>query len=89
MSVTGGEISVEDSWWYMVECFWKKGNWEASDASLGYDLVAQLPDGLPISLKRLYVTEASEMLGMWIAPDDNKEMLIKNNDKLLFNEVPK
>ena len=64
MGVTGGEINVEKSWWYMMEYVWKKGNWVASDASLDYDLIVQSPDGLPISLYRLYVSEASEMLAI-------------------------
>ena len=76
MGVTGGKISVEKSWWYLVEYVWKKGKWVTNDAELDYDLVAQTSNGLNVSLKRLYANEASEMLGVWLAPDGGKTTFI-------------
>ena len=78
MSVTGGAISVDKSWWYLVEYIWKKGRWVANDAGLDLDLVATSTDGELVSLKRLYAHEASEMLGVWVAPDGNKNTLIEH-----------
>ena len=76
MEVTGGSLSIEKSWWYMIDYVWKLGKWNAVDSTLDLDLVATTATGEIISLKRLHSHEASKMLGIWIAPDGNKEKLI-------------
>ena len=76
MDVTGGSLSVEKSWWYMLEYIWRRGKWVAVDAGPGLDLVAKTSGGTEISLKRLQTHESSKMLGIWIAPDGNKKKLI-------------
>ena len=40
MDVTGGSLSVDKSWWYMLEYTWRRGKWVAVDAGPGLDLVA-------------------------------------------------
>ena len=72
MGVTGGAISVEKSWWYLLEYVWKTGKWVTTDAGMDLDLVATSTQGEIVSLKRLHVNEASAMLGVWIAPDGNR-----------------
>ena len=76
MDVTGGSLSVEKSWWYMLEYIWRRGKYVAVDAGPGLDLVAKTSGGTEISLKRLQTHESSKMLGIWIAPDGNKKKLI-------------
>ena len=75
MEVTGGALSVSKSWWYLIEYVWKKGKWVAHDASSDLDLVATSASGDLVSLKRLYANEASAMLGVWIAPNGDKNKL--------------
>ena len=77
MEVTGGALSVEKSWFYLVDYVWSKGKWTAIDAAKDLDLVATSADGNLVSLKRLYADNASEMLGVWIAPSGNQSKLIQ------------
>ena len=67
MDVTGGALSIEKSWWYMIEYTWKRGKWIAVDSEPGFDLVATTAAGDDISLKRLHAHESSKMLGIWIS----------------------
>ena len=78
VEVTGGALSSDKSWWYLVEYVWKKGKWKACDAGEGLDLIAESETGEPISLRRLHAEEASEMLGVLIAPDGNTTDLVKH-----------
>ena len=76
MEVTGGAISVDKSWWYLIDCVWKRGKWVANDVDSAIDLVATSPQGDIVSLKRLQAHEASKMLGVWLAPNgDNKKLV--------------
>ena len=72
MDVTGGALSIEKSWWYMIEYIWRRGKWVAVDSGPGFDLVATTAAGEDISSKRLHAHESSKMLGIWIVPDGNK-----------------
>ena len=65
-----------------MEYVWKRGKWVAQDAGLPYDLVAYTSDGDSISLQRLFADEASEMLGVWIAPNGNTDTLVTNMRKI-------
>ena len=76
MAVTGGSISTSKSWWYLVDYTWHRGKWIAVDANQDLDLVATSADGTPVSLRRLYASEASEMLGILVAPDGNTSALV-------------
>ena len=58
IDVTGGALSVEKSWWYMVDYVWKRGRWVATDAGTTLDLVATSSSGERVSLKRLHAHEA-------------------------------
>ena len=60
----------------MIEYVWKLGKWKAVDSTLDLDLVVTTATGEVLSFKRLHSHEASKMLGIWIAPDGNKEKLI-------------
>ena len=50
MEVTGGALSVDKSWWYLVDFVWKRGKWIASDAITDIDLVATSSSGERVSL---------------------------------------
>ena len=76
IDVTGGALSVEKSWWYMVDYVWTRGKWKATNAGQDLDLFATSPSGDLISLKRLHAHEASKMLGIFVAPDGNTEALV-------------
>ena len=78
IDVTGGAISIEKSWWYMIDYVWKRGKWIAVDADNNLDLVAKSSTGDFISLKRLHAYESSKMLGIYVTPDGNKDELIKD-----------
>ena len=78
IDVTGGALSVEKSWWYMVDYVWKRGSWVATDAEGLLDLVATSSTGERVSLKRLHSHEASKMLGIFVAPDGNKLDLVND-----------
>ena len=78
IDVTGGALSVEKSWWYMIDYVWRRGSWVATDAGTNLDLVATSSSGDRVSLKRLHAHEASKMLGIFIAPDGNKTALIND-----------
>ena len=71
MEVTGGALSIDKSWWYLVEYVWKRGKWVANDAELGKDIIATSPTGDRLSLNRFRCDAASEMLGVWLAPVGN------------------
>ena len=77
MEVTGGALSVDKSWWYLVDFVWKRGKWIASDATTDIDLVATSSSGERVSLKRLQAHQASKMLGVWIAPDGNHKTIVR------------
>ena len=50
MEVTGGALSIDESWWYLVEYVWKRGKWVTNDAELGNDLITTPPTGGRVSL---------------------------------------
>ena len=59
MEVTGGDLSVDKRWFYLLDYFWLKGKWTANDAATDIDLVVTNEEGNIVSLKRLYADEAS------------------------------
>ena len=69
----------------MVEYVWKRGKWVANDTELGKDLIATSPTGDILSLNRLRCDAASEMLGVWLAPDGNHIQLWLNLKSPLLN----
>jgi len=77
MEVTGGAISVDKSWWYLIDYVWKRGKWIANDADTDIDLVANSAGGEVVSLKRLQADEASKMLGVWLTPNGDNTKLVK------------
>ena len=72
MEGTGGALSPEKNWWYLVDYVWYRGKWIANDAEGNYDLIASGPTGQRVSLSRLSCSDSSEMLGVWVAPNGNK-----------------
>ena len=76
MDVTGGLLSVDKSWWFLIECMWNQGKWIANDVDVGVDFVAKDSAGEIVSLKILQANEASKMLGVWIAHDGNNTTII-------------
>ena len=68
IDVTGGSLSVDKSWWYLTEYFWKRGKWVVEDATTELDLLATSSQGGRVSLKRLQAHDASKILRIWVAP---------------------
>ena len=64
MGVKGGALSVDKSWWYLIEYVWRMGKWMANDDVAKLDLLATSSRGGRISLKRLQAYEASSVWGM-------------------------
>ena len=81
MEVTGGALSVEKSWWYLVKFVYCRGKWVAQDAELDAELIAKSETGEDVPLQRLHVEEASKMLGVWIAPDGNNIKIVQELKK--------
>ena len=76
MEVTGGSIRSDKSWWHLINYVWKRGKWVGADCCMDLDLIATDSDGELVSLKRLRCNQAAEMLGIWLAPDGNKQKVI-------------
>ena len=64
MEVTGGDLGVEKSWWYLVDYVWSRDKWVAHDAEMGLDLVATNNLGHTVSLKLIRAKESSKILGV-------------------------
>ena len=78
MEVIGGALASDKTYWYLVEFVWKRGKWVAADAPLEFDLIAKTEDNNFVSLKRLSCSStASEMLGIWMAPNRCKTKMIQ------------
>ena len=75
MEVTGGEVAASKSWWYFIDFIWDRGKWTASDVPGEHDLLLTTKTSTT-PLQRLPCTKASEMLGIWMAPNgDQTEMI--------------
>jgi hypothetical protein len=83
MKVTGGALNLDlsKSYWYLVEYMWKCGSWVAADANIGgingFDLMARSANNKWISLTCLQCNQASEMLGLFIAPSGDKSQVLE------------
>ena len=77
MEVTGGALASDKTYWYLVEFVWKRGKWIAADSPLEFDLIAKTEDNNFVSLNRLSCSTASEMLGIWMAPNGSKTKMIQ------------
>ncbi len=85
---TGGAIAPEKSWYYLIHFKWSNGKWTYGDP---HDMVNEAltclnKDDERIELKALPVTQAEEMLGVFLSPDGSnatqlKEMIKKANTK--------
>ena len=60
-----------------MDYVWNRDKWCVRNPEVDIDLVATDPDGELNSLKRLQSSEASEMLGVWIAPDGNHRKIVQ------------
>ena len=55
---------------------WKKGNWIVIDPDIDLDLIATDMNGERMALSHLKCDEAAEMMGVWMAPNENMKKLI-------------
>jgi hypothetical protein len=74
--VTGGALRSDKSWWYLVEFVWHRGKWIPIDAGENLRLYADDVSGQRVQLTYLPCSQASEMLGVWMAPDGNSTQLV-------------
>ena len=77
MAVTGGQIKVTKSWWYLTDVVWKKGKWTTVDAPTDSTLSIKHQGQLE-ELTRLPVMESSEMLGTWMSLDSNHKKMVQH-----------
>ena len=75
MKVTGGALRSDKSWWYLVAFAWKKGQWIPTDVGDNLNLTAADSSGQQVTLQYLPCSQASKMLGVWMAPDGNTTKL--------------
>ena len=73
MEVNGAAIAPEKCWWYLADFKWSKGRCRMIDA--GKDTVLQVRDKNQKmqALTNLPLSEAKEMLGVFLAPDGNEK----------------
>ena len=74
---TGGSLAPSKCWWYLVDHTWHKGKWHAEDPILDFDLTATDKNGIVQPIRRLNISEAQEMLGVYMAPDGNTAPQVK------------
>ena len=77
MEVTGGEVAASKSWWYFIDFIWERGKWKASDVPGEHSLLLKTKD-VHTPLTRLPCNTASEMLGIWMAPNGDQTEMIKH-----------
>ena len=73
MEVTGEALRTEKSCYYLVDYVLKIGKLVATDTMLYLELVAPDMNGEIVTLSHLRCDEATEILGLWMAPDGNRK----------------
>ena len=81
VEVTGRALASDKTNWYLVDCFWKRGKWIAADTQLEFALIAKTEENNFVLLNRLSCSTASEMLGIWMAPNGCKKKMIQEMRK--------
>ena len=81
VEVTGRALASDKTNWYLVDCFWKRGKWIAADTQLEFALIAKTEENNCVLLNRLSCSTASEMLGIWMAPNGCKKKMIQEMRK--------
>jgi hypothetical protein len=72
MSATGGQAKPIKCWWYLINFLWKDGKWSYdTNTASPTQLTVKLPNGERAPLTQKGPAEASEVLGIWLAPDGN------------------
>ena len=80
---SGGALSPEKSYWYLVEVIWKKGRWQYVTPQ-DHPGSLHLP-GQPNPVPRLSPSKAKEVLGIMIRPNGD----IKDEFKYLQQKIAK
>ena len=74
MAATGGQAKPIKCWWYLINFLWKDGKWFYDDQkNTCPHMTVKLPNGERAPLPQKGPNEASEVLGIWLAPDGNNE----------------
>ena len=71
IAATGGAMAPIKSWWYLVDFDWKNGRWKFKNGGEGKELIAHDKDRNPSVLHNLAPSQATKMLGVFMAPDGN------------------
>ena len=77
MKVTGGTLRKEKSWWYLADYVWRHGIWTIEGTLTDLNIVDINPNGVRVTLERLRYDTASEILSIWLAPNDDRIKLIR------------
>ena len=72
MEVNGGAIAPDKCWWYLADFVWKDGKWKMINSGESLTLKVRDKDRKLCDLQYLPISEAREMLGVYLAPDGNE-----------------
>ena len=74
MAATGGQVKPIKCWWYLINFLWKDGKWfYDNQTNTSPQMTVKLPNGERVPLSQKGPDKASEVLGIWLAPDGNNE----------------
>ena len=71
IAATGGAMAPVKSWWYLVDFDWDKGRWKFKNAGENRQLFAHDAENRRSALRNLSPSQATKMLGVYMAPDGN------------------
>lgn len=76
---TGGAISTDKSWWYLIHFEWKDGDWSYGNLEdfIQPTLTSLDKNNCRQILQHVKSDEAKKMLGVHIAPDGNERQQLK------------
>ena len=79
LHTAGGTIATDKSYWHLIDFKWTGGKWKyrGLDEVPG-DLTITGPNGTPVVIPRLDVTESKELLGLMIRPDGKESDQVKH-----------
>ena len=78
MEVNGAAIAPDKCWWYIADFKWTRGRCKMVDAGKGRTLQVRDKDQKMQSLTNLPLSEAKEMLGVFLAPDGNEKQALQS-----------
>jgi exonuclease III len=78
IGVTGGILSPQKCWWYLVSFKYIKGKWIGCDAANESQIYIQDGNNKNVTIQKISTSIGTNMLGVHLAPDGN------HKDQLMF-----